>query len=217
MNDKYLPSTNSLEGGERRLNNPSQEIQPQDFLSSRSEAEIELFQALCFTEYTYPWSSLTRESQTYFTELEASTASLTDRPEPEDAAGAQIFFAHLDRLWDAATPETMANVLEDQFANKIPAALLQAIGHQVKQLKNSSFTLAEQLVQSTYEVMPQWAVEDLQVLARPFAYAMRGTDTDAAIEAIQGLVAKANWTDLSEIEQARLCLAYTRYILADRD
>ncbi|MBO1346196.1 MAG: hypothetical protein EBE86_001775 [Hormoscilla sp. GUM202] len=77
---------------------------------SRSEAEIELFQALCVTEYTYPWSSLTRESQTYFTELEASTASLTDRPEPEVAAGAQRFFAHLDRLWDAATPETMAHL-----------------------------------------------------------------------------------------------------------
>ncbi|MBC6422108.1 MAG: hypothetical protein GDA43_13765 [Hormoscilla sp. SP5CHS1] len=146
MNDKYLPSTNSLEGGERRLNNLSQETQPQDCLSSRSDfsgrprtvAEIELFQALCVTEYTYPWSSLTRESQTYFTELEASTVSLTDRPEPEVAAGAQIFFAHLDRLWDAATPETMANVLEDQFANKIPAALLQGIGHQVKQLKSEN-------------------------------------------------------------------------------
>lgn len=216
MNDKYRPTTNSLDSHVSRENNPLSKKQPLDYLSYRSEAEIELFQALCFNEsQTYPWCSLTVQSETYFTELEASTASLTDRPSEEVAAGAQRFLAHLDRLWDAAT--TSDNVLEDQFANLIPASLIKTLKQQVKLLQNSSLSLAEQLVQCTYEVMPQWAVEDLQVLARPFAYAMRGRSDDAAIEAIVDKVAGNNWTDLSEIEQVRLCLAYARYTLADRD
>ncbi|MGK7903105.1 MAG: hypothetical protein AB4352_17175 [Hormoscilla sp.] len=218
MNEKYLLSTtNRLDRSEGKFNNPSQDIRPQtDFLDSRSEAERELFQALCFNEaQTYPWSLLTGDSQRYFAELEASTASLTDRSSEEVAAGAQIFLAHLDILWDAAT--TSDNLLEDQFANLIPASLIKTLKHQVKLLQDSSVTLAEQLVQCTYEVMPQWAVEDLQVLARPFAYAMRGTEADAAIEAILDKVAGNHWTDLSEIEQVRLCLAYTRYTLANLD
>jgi len=216
MNDKYQVSTNSLDESERRLNHETQP--PANRLSSRSEAEIELWKALCFTEaQTYPWRPLTRESQTYFTELEVSSSSLINRPSEEVAAGAQRFLAHMDRLWDAATPEMMANGMEGQFAQVIPASLLQVMGDQVKQLKKSPLTLAEQLVQCTYEVMPQWAVEDLQVLARPFAYAMRGTEADSAIETILDKATGSNWTDLSEIEQVRLCLAYARYTLADRD
>lgn len=212
-----LSTTDSLDRREGKINKPSQAPRPQtDFLDSRAEAEIELFQALCFNEaQTYPLCSLSRESETYFAELEASTASLTDRLSEEVAAGAQRFLALLDGLWDAAT--TSDNVLENQFANLIPASLIKTLKHQVKLLQDSSLTLAEQLVQCTYEVMPQWAVEDLQVLARPFAYAMRGTEADAAIEAIVDKVAGNHWTDLSEIEQVRLCLAYARYTLADRD
>lgn len=217
MNDKELSSTNSLEKSERILNNPFQETQPHEFLSSQSEAEIELFQAICFTEgQTYPWSSLRRESQSYFAQIEASTASMTSRPESEVTAGAQRFLGHLDRLWDATSTRS-ANAVEDQFAQKIPTAFLQAIGRQVKLLKDSSLTLADQLVECTYEVMPHWAVEDLQVLARPFAYAMRGTESDNTIEAILDKMELSDWTDLSEIEQIRLCLAYARYTLTHTD
>ncbi|HCF26280.1 MAG TPA: hypothetical protein DEV81_03430, partial [Cyanobacteria bacterium UBA11049] len=58
-----------------------------------------------------------------------------------------------------------------------------------------------------------WAEDDLLILARPFAVAMRSPDT-ATVESQLSHVSCQNWANVSEIEQARASLAIARYALA---
>jgi len=71
--------------------------------------------------------------------------------------------------------------------------------------------LVDRLVACVQEILPTWADDDLYVLARPLAYAMRSDD--APVTAVIDAVRSADWADLSEIEQARLSLALARYTL----
>ena len=53
----------------------------------------------------------------------------------------------------------------------------------------------------------------MELLARPFAYAMRGNQM-ADVEFVLGELQFEEWTALSEIEQARMSLAIARYALS---
>jgi hypothetical protein len=72
--------------------------------------------------------------------------------------------------------------------------------------------MAEQLMQCVQELLPNWAEDDLLVLARPFAYSMRSTDA-AVIESMLSNLGCQDWTALAEIEQARASLAIAQYAL----
>ena len=68
------------------------------------------------------------------------------------------------------------------------------------------------MVECVLDILPQWDEEDLQVLARPLAYAMRDVDS----EGVELVVAtKRPWAQLSEIEQARVSLAVARYAISE--
>ncbi|MGG6269807.1 hypothetical protein ACQ4M3_30410 [Leptolyngbya sp. AN03gr2] len=148
---------------------------------------------------SYPWNPADPESDSFFNSLEQkfpidtlSDAEISDR--------ADAFFAHLDSLFAAPTLETS---LAQKFAT-VPQSILNAIARQAQKLADSSATLADQLVLCVQEALPQWAEEDLQVLARPLAYAMRGEEPT---------VKSTDWSKLSETEQAKLTLAIARYAL----
>lgn len=147
----------------------------------------------------YPWNPADPESESFFNTLEQkfpidslSDAEMSDR--------ADAFFAHLDSLFAAPTLESS---LAQKFAT-VPQSILNAIARQAQKLANSSATLADQLVLCVQEALPQWADEDLQVLARPLAYSMRGEEPT---------VKATDWSKLSETEQAKLTLAIARYAL----
>jgi hypothetical protein len=67
------------------------------------------------------------------------------------------------------------------------------------------------MVECVLDILPQWAEEDLQVLARPLAYAMREVDSEGTQLA---MATKRPWAQLSEIEQARVSLAVARYAIS---
>ena len=54
------------------------------------------------------------------------------------------------------------------------------------------------------DLLPNWATEDLLVIARPYAYAMRG---DTGVNNIDNIVRPLAWTELSELERAKLTIA----------
>lgn len=147
----------------------------------------------------YPWNPADPKSESFFNTLEQqfSIDSLSD---DEISDRADAFFAHLDSLFAAPTLESS---LAQKFAT-VPQSILDVIARQAQKLANSSTALADQLVLCVQEALPQWAEEDLQVLARPLAYSMRGEEST---------VKTTDWAKLSETEQAKLTLAIARYAL----
>ncbi|MBW4494987.1 MAG: hypothetical protein KME26_18270 [Oscillatoria princeps RMCB-10] len=188
-----------------------------------AQAELELLETLLLADQAYPWNPAEPESEAFFAALEEEFA-LEDWPADELAAQAQAFYTQLEGLWPAAAPaeESLAGraiaslqaSLRRQFAARLPEEWLDAIALSAAQLLPASLSLGEKLVRCARALLPQWAEEDLQVLARPLAYAMRGNEA-AAIESALAGVRHLPPAELSEIEQARLILAVARYALTE--
>lgn len=151
----------------------------------------------------YPWDITTApavERDSLFNDL--SDQELSQR--------APAFFAKLDQVWANTSLNTK---LSQRFAVEVPTELLNAITGRVQDAMQTSRSLADQLVKCVQDVLPNFEEEDLYVLARPFAYAMRsGEDT---LEASLQQLRAESWSDLSEVEQARLTLAIARSAIAE--
>ncbi|MBW4578521.1 MAG: hypothetical protein KME42_02985 [Tildeniella nuda ZEHNDER 1965/U140] len=157
----------------------------------------------------YVWNPATPESEPFFTALEQALP-LDDWKVDEVATRSNVFFAQVNQLWSTAS---LQESLMQRFATRVPQQLLTAIATRAQHVLSSSISLADQLVQCVQEALPNLAEDDLYVLARPLAHAMRGNDTP--IEATLNRVRSVEWDALSEVEQARLSLAIARYALAE--
>ncbi|BAY53345.1 hypothetical protein Q2T42_12335 [Leptolyngbya boryana CZ1] len=153
------------------------------------------------SKIAYPWNPADAEAESFFNALDQKF-SLDALPESELNDRADAFFSHLDTLFAAPTLEAS---LAQKFAT-VPQAILNMIARQAEKLANSSASLADQLVLCVQEALPQWAEDDLHVLARPLAYSMRGEEQS---------VKSTDWAKLSETEQARLTLAIAQYALKE--
>ncbi|MCY6488763.1 hypothetical protein [Leptolyngbya sp. GGD] len=153
------------------------------------------------SKIAYPWNPADAEAESFFNALDQKF-SLDALPESELNDRADAFFSHLDTLFAAPTLEAS---LAQKFAT-VPQAILNTIARQAEKLANSSASLADQLVLCVQEALPQWAEDDLHVLARPLAYSMRGEEQS---------VKSTDWAKLSETEQARLTLAIAQYALKE--
>lgn len=189
----------------------------------QAQAAQELVQMLWQEEVIYPWNPLAPESEAYLVELEQEFG-LDDWLEAEIKTRSHSFFSQLDQLWPqnvpAAALERLQDALARRFAERAPQAWLEAIATKATEMMRGtgrlapSLSLMDQMVQCVDQLLPNWAEEDLQVLARPLAYAMRGAEAEA-VDLTLGAVRPIDWIELSEIEQARLTLAIARYALAE--
>lgn len=193
----------------------------------QAATELELLQAL-LSDDAYPWEMTTKDSHhDYLETIESEwTQQLSEDDNAAIAKNGQVFFEQLNQVWaavdsadaqNAAETATALNTLQgtlaQQFQDRVPADLIQALSEKASQLASQPISLAEQLVQSVQDILPEWGTEDLHVLARPYAFAMRGADTDTLEVALRS-VRYAAWTELSGVEQARLSLAIARYTLS---
>lgn len=158
------------------------------------------------SKISYPWNPANPASEAFFNTLEQEFA--LEMSEQDVAQRSQAFFHQVDQLFSATTLQTS---LAHKFAT-VPQDLLNAIARHAQQVAQTSVALADQLVQCVQAVLPEWAEDDLQVLARPLAYAMRGDDNNVVDSALNNIRPVA-WEELSETEQARLSLAIARYAL----
>ncbi len=157
------------------------------------------------SKIAYPWNPA--ESEEFFNELDQDFAwNLSDAEVSEKS---KSFYASVEQLFSSSSLQTS---LAQKFAT-VPQAWLNAIAKQAQQVATNSANLADQLIQCVQEVLPQWADEDLQVLARPLAYAMRGDETNVVDSAVSKIRPVA-WEELSETEQAKLSLAIARYAIS---
>ena len=157
----------------------------------------------------YVWDPATPEAEPFFAALEQALP-LDDWNAAEVATRSDVFFAQVNQLWSTAT---LQETLTQRFATRVPQQLLTAIATRAQQALSRSVSLADQLVQCVQEALPHLAEDDLHVLARPLAYAMRGNDSP--IESTLERVRSVEWDALSDVEQARLSLAIARYALAE--
>lgn len=184
-----------------------------------SEAEHELWEALSQDETTYCWNAADPESEAYFSALE-TTFSLDESLNKDIQTKSQAFFRALDQLWPEEVPQIVTSqadivtVLCEKFASRVPQATLAKIATTAKELVSSNLCLAERLVRCVKELSIGWTEEDLLVMARPLAYAMRGGETEA-IETFLEKVREAPFSELSPMEKARLSLAISRYAFVE--
>jgi len=183
-----------------------------------SHTELELLQLLLGDDGFYPWSLTESELELYFSDLEQGF-SWEGWSDDEVAARSESLFSQLDRLWPSSAAnqtleEGLQETLAQRFINRMPQTVLSAIAQHARQVFNAELSLADQLVECVRELLPAWGEEDLQVLARPLAYAMRGTQKDEAIEQALASVHPGEWEQLSDIDRARLSLVVARYALA---
>ena len=167
----------------------------------------------------YPWNP----GEAYFQSLEQSVPEV-ELTEAESSA----FFTRLEALWQASAvseaviqsdtrshvqvtlPDT--SVLLDRLSERaiqVPQTVLNSIASRAAQLIESQLSTLDKLVEAVQESLPQWDVEDLQVMARPYAYAMRGKEAE--------LPETQDWEELSELEQGRLAMAIARWIITEQE
>lgn len=179
-----------------------------------SPAELELLALLCTKEDDiYPWDTLTTDAEAYF--LKAEQLAADSWLEQEASALAPNFLHRLDGLWQANIPvqdpqQSLQAKLVAQFADCVPQEWLAVISRQAIGVINSQKSLGAQLVQCIQELVPNCLEEDLLVLARPYAYAMRSNPTPTTMPLE---ITAEQWATLSEIQQAKFSLAIARYAL----
>ncbi len=90
-----------------------------------------------------------------------------------------IVFFQIDSCWadvdrvEASDSKDLTATLSQQFAHRVPQQWLSAIASKVSDLATSSLEPADKLVASVQDLLTNWAIDDLLVMARPYAYAMR--------------------------------------------
>jgi hypothetical protein len=179
----------------------------QYFRDSQTQAEMELLATIVQTDVAYPWNPAQLESESYLTGLEEEFALSESFSDSDIAQKSQVLFAQLEQVWLTAA---LQKSLREKFA-RVPQDFLARIAQSVQNATVKYQSLADQMVECVLDILPQWAEEDLQVLARPLAYAMREVDSEGAQLAV---ATKRPWAQLSEIEQARVSLAVARYAIS---
>lgn len=186
--------------------------------SFQAHAELSLLQLILHDSAPYPWNPAEPGADAYFAELEGELVSAGWSAEAWGEAGETLAIA-LDQAWVRVSESGQSNSgavshdLFQQFMTQVPHVFLEGIAQRARQVVAANLDLADQLVACVKDLLPEWGEEDLHVLARPFAYEMRGVDTEMLEVALRS-VRCAAWTELSGIEQARLSLAIARYTIA---
>jgi hypothetical protein len=182
------------------------------FNPSETELLYRLFSSEDFAadESAYPWNPADPEAETYFA-AQDETFNLDDWSAAELQASTQSFFSRLDACWPSTD---LVQLLSDKFAARIPQAWLARVAAEAtKVIENQTHQAsqtANQLIACVQELLPAWEEDDLMVLARPYAYAMR---SDASAEDLNSLARAIDWTELSPMEQAKLTMVATKYAL----
>ncbi len=186
--------------------------EPQNYPVSSAEQEL-LSLLLESGDKIYPWDTTTLAAEADFNEAEQLISdNWLDR---EIIAEAPNFLSQIDRLWLAKVPaqdlqQRLQAKLYDQFAAQVPQQWLAAISRRAREVVSSQTSLGAQLVQCIQELVPKCLEEDLLVLARPYANAMRSNSSRATVLPD---VTPEQWANLSEIQQAKFSLAIARYAL----
>ncbi|EFA72062.1 hypothetical protein B7O87_12350 [Cylindrospermopsis raciborskii CENA303] len=161
---------------------------------------------------TYPWNLASDQVDAYFQKLAAPLYSDPLFMESLEQQG-ENFYNSLDQIWSqvynskADRDERPRTTLSDIFGTFVPSHYLDQIMEAAKKtFHNMEHSTIEKIVDCVRSLLPNWDMEDLLVLARPIAYSMRSGQSDYNLP-------NRNWTELSEVERAKICLVVADYAL----
>jgi hypothetical protein len=181
------------------------------------EAQLQLIDCLLAVDKftaNYPWNPTESATADYYAETDHHF-SLDSWSDAEITHSSQTFFAKIQSCWDnSPSPELALSplaALTAKFGARVPQQWLAQIAANVVRLVPEQLQPIEHLVQSVQDLLPNWAAEDLLVIARPYAYAMRG---DTGVEQIDNIVRPLEWDQLSELEQAKLTIAIAQVAIS---
>jgi hypothetical protein len=176
------------------------------------EAEL-LDYLLAPPKNNYPWNPADPETVEYYINSDREF-NLDDLTDEEIGERSQSFFTQVQSCWaDAPTPEvdnSPLDLLTTKFGARVPQQWLETIATKVSSTIDSHLEPAELLVKSVQDLLSNWAIDDLFVMARPYAYAMR---CDPGVNDPDRIVRPLNWLELSEVERAKLTILIAQYAI----
>ncbi|NJL82344.1 MAG: hypothetical protein HC890_04140 [Chloroflexaceae bacterium] len=181
---------------------PIRSLEEVNSLANSSEDLTEALLAAVLEQETYPWNPAEPEADAYFENAERAFTLFDTLGDPAIEAQAEAFFRAVQQSWQGDETASLQAMLSQRFQG-VPAAWLQQIAEQARRLMEINLVEVHKLVACVKPVLTNWGEDDLQILARPLAYAMRGNIS----------YQKADWANLSPVEQARLSLEIAQYAL----
>ena len=187
-----------------------------------SDVDLEFIEALLEPEdAAYPWNLADESTDAYFHNLELQFG-LPDFSDAELITSSENFYQNLDIIWDQVAvienhniSKNTVNYLQEVLHNAfsvIPEVILTAIAQKAAEVSILEQSASDKLIECVQALLPSWEVDDLLVLARPFAYAMRSNKPQTLTSVIRDFEGR-DWANLSEIEQAKITLAIADYAL----
>jgi hypothetical protein len=182
-----------------------------------SEVQAQLIDSLLASStITYPWNPTDPDTADYYLETDRHF-SLDNWSDAEITQRSRSFFAQIQSCW-ANSPAAVLEIsplaaLIEKFGARVPQQWLAQIADRVSCLATQQLEPIDRLIQSVQDLLPNWAAEDLLVIARPYAYAMRG---DTGVNNVDNIVRPLEWTELSELERAKLTIAIAQAAINDK-
>jgi hypothetical protein len=182
-------------------------LNPRSPQSKSSQVQAQLIDCLLASStIDYPWNPAEPETADYYIESDRHF-SLDEWSDIEIGQRSQSFFAQIQSCWEnSPSAELVASplaVLIERFGTRVPQQWLAQIAANVSSVGSSRLEPVEQLVHSVQNLLSNWATEDLLVMARPYAYAMR---CDPGVDNPDNIVRALDWTELSQVERAKLTM-----------
>ncbi|MGB3612271.1 MAG: hypothetical protein WBA10_00660 [Elainellaceae cyanobacterium] len=183
--------------------------------SHDSQITLDFVQYILAADDGYCWEPSAPGSDAYLDQLEQGWLSQSGDLPQGDLSDAQ-FFETLDRAWEAADGATtdLETELRQSLGDRVPLTLLRSLLTKAQQIFGTDHALGSQLVHCVQGLVPQLDADDLQIMARPYALAMRDRQASPSLDTLHSSVRAAPWDDLIPIEQARLGLELSHYILS---
>jgi len=158
----------------------------------------------------YPWEPSHGGTEDYFVTQQQHFCLDNILEESELELKSISLFSHLGQCWQSvAQGEIMKQGLLDRFRG-VPTMWLDTIATAAQEVYQQGSSLQDKLVSCVHSLLEQWSEEDLQVLARPLAYTMRGNVPED--QTFTGV-----WENLSPVEQVRWSLAIAKAALRDME
>ena len=179
---------------------------------NKIQVQAELLELLLEEEACYPWDPTTPESEAYLSKLEQEFTLLESLDTEEVQASTEVFFTHLHNCLTSLPNDTLLASLTEKFGQLVPQSWLEEIARGTKQVLAENLSHTQKLVQTVQPLLSNWVEEDIEVFARPFAYATRG-NSNTEFEVALNQDAGEDWNNISPVKQARYTVMIAHYAL----